>query len=114
MNTLQILEAGPFTSCGKPPSLNARSCCTRSAKDSSVTVHLAREAFFPGPIPFRLMHIDTGYEYPEIISFRDWFVAEIGARLIVHTNRSTTDRGVNPHDIGTARFCLAATRRKSR
>ena len=47
-------------------------------KDSSVMLHLARKAFFPCRIPFPLMHIDTGYEYPEMIAFRDWFVAEIG------------------------------------
>ena len=57
-------------------------------KDSSVMLHLARKAFFPGHMPFPLMHIDTGYEYPQMIAFRDWFVAEIGARLIVHKNRS--------------------------
>ena len=62
-------------------------------KDSSVMVHLARKAFFPGRIPFPLMHIDTGYEYPEMIAFRDWFVDEIGARLIVHTNRSAPAPG---------------------
>jgi sulfate adenylyltransferase subunit 2 len=57
-------------------------------KDSSVMVHLARKAFFPAPLPFPLMHIDTGYEYPEMIAFRDRFVKEIGARLIVQTNRN--------------------------
>jgi sulfate adenylyltransferase subunit 2 len=74
-------------------------------KDSSVMLHLARKAFFPGKIPFPLMHIDTGYEYPEMIVFRDWFVAEIGARLIVCTNRPALDSGINPYDIGTARCC---------
>ena len=47
-------------------------------KDSSVMLHLARKAFFPGAVPFPLMHIDTGYEYPEMIAFRDWFVGQIG------------------------------------
>jgi sulfate adenylyltransferase subunit 2 len=74
-------------------------------KDSSVMVHLARKAFFPGPIPFPLMHIDTGYEYPEMIVFRDWFVSEIGARLIVHTNQRALDSGANPYELGTARCC---------
>jgi sulfate adenylyltransferase subunit 2 len=74
-------------------------------KDSSVMLHLARKAFFPGRIPFPLMHIDTGFEYPEMIAFRDWFVAEIGARLIAHTNRHAISNGVNPYDIGTARCC---------
>jgi sulfate adenylyltransferase subunit 2 len=74
-------------------------------KDSSVMLHLARKAFFPGRIPFPLIHIDTGYEYPEMITFRDWFVNEIGARLIVHTNRRAVEAGVNPYDLGTARCC---------
>ena len=74
-------------------------------KDSSVMLHLARKAFFPGKIPFPLMHIDTGYEYPEMIAFRDWFVAEIGARLIAHTNRQALENGVHPANIGTARCC---------
>src|SRR5215510_103457 len=72
-------------------------------KDSSVMLHLARMAFFPGKIPFPLMHIDTGYEYPEMIAFRDWFVAEIGARLIAHTNQKALDNGVNPYSLGPSR-----------
>lgn len=68
-------------------------------------VHLARKAFFPGPLPFPLLHVDTGFEYPEMIAFRDWFVDEIGARLIVRTNRSAAAQGANPYDIGTARCC---------
>jgi sulfate adenylyltransferase subunit 2 len=74
-------------------------------KDSSVMLHIARKAFFPCRIPFPLMHIDTGYEYPEMIAFRDWFVAEIGARLIARSNQRAVDNGVNPYDIGTARCC---------
>src|SRR5262247_4152962 len=65
-------------------------------KDSSVMLHLARKAFFPSQIPFPLMHIDTGYEYPAMIAFRDRVVAEIGARLIAHTNRSAVEKGTNP------------------
>src|SRR3981189_2860104 len=55
-------------------------------KDSSVLLRLAQKAFFPGPIPFPLLHIDTTYKFREMIDFRDRFCAEIGARLIVHTN----------------------------
>jgi len=74
-------------------------------KDSSVMLHLARKAFFPGKIPFPLLHIDTGYEYPEMIAFRDWFVAEIGAQLITRSNQEALSNKVNPYDIGTARCC---------
>ncbi len=74
-------------------------------KDSSVLLHLARKAFFPAPIPFPLLHIDTTYEYPEILEFRDWFVKQIGARLVVYSNREAVRQGANPYDLGTARCC---------
>ncbi|MGQ9917907.1 MAG: sulfate adenylyltransferase subunit CysD [Bryobacteraceae bacterium] len=74
-------------------------------KDSSVLLHLARKAFWPGPIPFPLLHIDTTYEYPEMLEFRDPHVREIGTRLVVYTNRDAVRRGANPYDLGTARCC---------
>ena len=74
-------------------------------KDSSVLVHLARKAFFPGKIPFPLVHIDTTYEYPELIEFRDWFVKEIDANLIVHVNEEAVAAGTNPYALGTAKCC---------
>ena len=55
-------------------------------KDSSVLLRLAQKAFFPGPIPFPLLHVDTTYKFREMIEFRDRQAAAIGARLIVHTN----------------------------
>ncbi|MDZ7636959.1 MAG: sulfate adenylyltransferase subunit CysD [Bryobacterales bacterium] len=74
-------------------------------KDSSVMLHLARKAFFPGKLPFPLLHIDTTYEYPEMIEFRDRFTAEIGAELRVYTNHKAIDEGANPYDLGTAKCC---------
>ncbi|MBI5085048.1 MAG: sulfate adenylyltransferase subunit 2, partial [Acidobacteria bacterium] len=74
-------------------------------KDSSCLVHLARKAFFPGRIPFPLLHIDTTYEYPEMIEFRDRFTREIGADLRVYTNRAAIDEGANPYSLGTAKCC---------
>ncbi len=74
-------------------------------KDSSVLVHLARKAFYPGLIPFPLLHIDTTYEYPEMIEFRDRFTAEIGAELRVHTNLRAIDEGANPYSLGTSKCC---------
>ncbi len=74
-------------------------------KDSSVLVHLARKAFYPGKIPFPLVHIDTTYEYPELIEFRDWFVKEIDANLIVHINEEAVAAGTNPYSLGTAKCC---------
>jgi sulfate adenylyltransferase subunit 2 len=74
-------------------------------KDSSVMLHLARKAFFPGKIPFPLLHIDTTYEYPEMIEFRDRFTAEIGAELRVYTNWKAINEGANPYDLGTSKCC---------
>ena len=74
-------------------------------KDSSVMVRLAQKAFYPAPIPFPLLHIDTTYKFREMIEFRDRFVKEIGARLIVHTNRKAVDDGANPFRIGTQNCC---------
>jgi sulfate adenylyltransferase subunit 2 len=74
-------------------------------KDSSVMVRLAQKAFYPGRIPFPLLHIDTTYKFREMIEFRDRFCAELGARLIVHTNRAAVAAGANPWDLGTSKCC---------
>src|SRR5215813_5809300 len=55
-------------------------------KDSSVMVRLAQKAFHPGPVPFPLLHVDTTYKFKEMIEFRDQFTAELGVKLIVHSN----------------------------
>ena len=62
-------------------------------KDSIVMVHLARKAFWPAKIPFPLLHIDTGHNFPETITFRDWLMNEIGAKLIVRYVQDSIDRG---------------------
>ena len=69
-------------------------------KDSSVMLHLARKAFHPAPPPFPLMHIDTTWKFREMIAFRDRTAAEIGMRLIVHTNQEGLAAGFNPFDHG--------------
>src|SRR4051812_9425382 len=74
-------------------------------KDSSVMLRLAQKAFFPGKIPFPLLHIDTSYKFPEMIQFRDWFTKEVGAELIVHTNRKALKDGANPYVLGTQKCC---------
>jgi sulfate adenylyltransferase subunit 2 len=74
-------------------------------KDSSVMLRLAQKAFYPGKIPFPLLHIDTSYKFPEMLEFRDRYAAEIGAQLIVHTNRKALDEGANPYALGTQRCC---------
>ena len=74
-------------------------------KDSSVMVRLAQKAFAPGPLPFPLLHVDTTYKFDEMIEFRDRFCAEIGARLIVHTNRKAIEDGASPFKLGTQKCC---------
>jgi sulfate adenylyltransferase subunit 2 len=74
-------------------------------KDSSVMVRLAQKAFYPGRIPFPLLHIDTTYKFREMIQFRDEFTASIGAKLIVHTNTEAIGQGANPFRIGTQKCC---------
>lgn len=74
-------------------------------KDSSVMVHLAAKAFYPGKIPFPLMHIDTGYKFKEMIEFRDAFVKTKGVRLIVERNEEMIGKGMHPSQFGTDRCC---------
>ncbi|MFD0863151.1 sulfate adenylyltransferase subunit CysD [Sungkyunkwania multivorans] len=62
-------------------------------KDSIVVTHLARKAFFPAKIPFALMHVDTGHNFPETILFRDRLIHELGARLIVGSVQESIDQG---------------------
>ena len=74
-------------------------------KDSSVMLRLAQKAFHPGRIPFPLLHIDTTYKFREMIEFRDKQAAELGVKLIVHTNQKAIDDGANPYVLGTQRCC---------
>jgi sulfate adenylyltransferase subunit 2 len=62
-------------------------------KDSIVMVHLARKAFWPAPIPFPLLHIDTGHNFPEALDFRDRLVEDLGARLLVRYVQDSIDQG---------------------
>ena len=72
-------------------------------KDSSVMLHLAMKAFYPGKPPFPLLHIDTGWKFREMIAFRDRRAAELGVELLVHTNREGQARGIDQvaRDLGT-------------
>ncbi|HKW56146.1 MAG TPA: sulfate adenylyltransferase subunit CysD [Candidatus Acidoferrum sp.] len=74
-------------------------------KDSSVMLRLAEKAFFPGKIPFPLLHIDTSYKFPEMIEFRDSYTKGIGAQLLVHQNREALQQGTNPFVLGTQKCC---------
>ena len=71
-------------------------------KDSSVMLHLARKAFAPGPLPFPLLHVDTGWKFREMIAHRDRMARELGAELIVHSNEEAMTAGINPFDHGAS------------
>jgi sulfate adenylyltransferase subunit 2 len=108
LNHLKLLEAESIhimrevaAECQRPVMLYS------IGKDSSVLVRLAQKAFYPGPIPFPLLHIDTGYKFREMIEFRDRFTSEIGVRLIVHQNEQALADGSTPFAWGTQRCCGA-------
>jgi sulfate adenylyltransferase subunit 2 len=70
-----------------------------------VLLRLAQKAFYPGPIPFPLLHVDTTYKFREMIQFRDDMAEAVGARLIVHTNEEAIGEGTQPFKVGTQRCC---------
>src|SRR5258707_6025882 len=74
-------------------------------KDSSVMLRLAQKAFFPGRIPFPLLHVDTSYKFPEMIEFRDEYPKQIGGQLLVHKNHETLHAGADPFALGTHKCC---------
>src|ERR1700735_194023 len=74
-------------------------------KDSSVMLRLAQKAFFPGPIPFPLLHIDTGFKFAEMLAFRDEMARSLGAELLVWRNEPAIDAGTNPIALDTKRCC---------
>ena len=73
-------------------------------KDSSVLLHLARKAFYPSPIPFPLLHVDTTWKFKEMISFRDRIVAETKSQLIVHTNQEGVVANINPFNTNASEY----------
>src|ERR1700690_4418839 len=74
-------------------------------KDSSVMLRLAQKAFYPGPIPFPLLHVDTGYKFREMLDFRDRYTRELGLELLVWRNEAALSDGANPLKLGTQRCC---------
>jgi sulfate adenylyltransferase subunit 2 len=99
---LQRLEAESIhifrevvTECARPVLLYS------IGKDSSVMLHLARKAFYPGPIPFPLLHIDSTWEFQAMYALRDEIEARYGVRIIVHLNPEAVALGINPFDHGS-------------
>ena len=71
-------------------------------KDSSVMLHLARKAFFPGPVPFPLLHVDTRWKYRDMYQFRDEVARTAGVRLLTFINQEAIYKDINPFDHGSA------------
>lgn len=69
-----------------------------AGKDSTVVLHLARKAFWPQKPPFPLLHVDTTWEFKELIRFRDETAARFGLELLVHVNEDGIARNINPID----------------
>jgi sulfate adenylyltransferase subunit 2 len=106
LNHLRMLESESIFILREAAAEFARPVMLYSiGKDSSVMLRLAQKAFFPGKIPFPLLHIDTSYKFPEMIEFRDSYAKQIGAELIVHKNQEALDAGANPFLLGTQKCC---------
>ena len=73
-------------------------------KDSSVLMHLAAKAFYPAPMPFPLLHVNTTWKFKEMITFRDDFVAKNNYQLISHTNPEGADGAINPFTSGASEY----------
>src|SRR6202051_2139338 len=101
LSHLQLLEAESIhilreiaAECERPVMLYS------IGKDSSVMLRLAQKAFYPGPIPFPLLHIDTGYKFREMIAFRDDYTRQLGVELLVWRNEAALADGANPVALG--------------
>jgi sulfate adenylyltransferase subunit 2 len=106
LNHLRALEAESIYILREAAAEFARPVMLYSiGKDSSVMLRLAQKAFFPGKIPFPLLHIDTSFKFPEMIEFRDRYTRELGVELIVHQNQEALQAGANPFSLGTQKCC---------
>ena len=106
LNHLQALEAESIFILREAVAEFARPVMLYSiGKDSSVMLRLAQKAFYPGKIPFPLLHVDTSYKFPEMIKFRDEYTREMGADLIVHRNEEAIAAGASPYKLGTQNCC---------
>jgi sulfate adenylyltransferase subunit 2 len=74
-------------------------------KDSSVLLRLIEKAFLPGKIPFPILHIDTGFKFPEMYEFRDEMARRLGVELRIGGNTKAMAENANPYDLGTQRCC---------
>ncbi|GAA2653076.1 MULTISPECIES: sulfate adenylyltransferase subunit CysD [Nonomuraea] len=98
---LDVLEAEAIHIMREVAAEFERPCLLFSGgKDSIVMLRIAEKAFWPAPIPFPLMHVDTGHNFPEVIEFRDRRSAELGARLVVASVQDSIDAGRVTEETG--------------
>jgi sulfate adenylyltransferase subunit 2 len=103
---LDVLEAESIHILREVVAESARPAMLYSVgKDSSVMLRLAEKAFYPGKIPFPLLHIDTGFKFREMIEFRDRTCAELCLQLVAYTNHDAKKEGTNPFQLGTSKCC---------
>ena len=106
MSHLDVLEAESIHMLREVVSESSRPAMLYSVgKDSSVMLRLAQKAFYPGNIPFPMIHVDTGFKFREMIEFRDRTCREAGVELIVHMNQEAKRDGANPFQLGTTKCC---------
>jgi sulfate adenylyltransferase subunit 2 len=106
MSHLDVLEAESIHMLREVVSESSRPAMLYSVgKDSSVMLRLAQKAFYPGRIPFPMIHVDTGFKFREMIEFRDRTCREVGVELIVHMNQEAKRDGANPFRLGTTKCC---------
>src|SRR5437868_4823618 len=103
LTNLEALEAESINIMREAVATSERPVMLYSiGKDSSVMLHLAKKAFFPGSPPFPLLHVDTTWKFKDMYAFRDRVAAERGLKLIVHVNDDGLRKGVNPFTHGSA------------
>jgi sulfate adenylyltransferase subunit 2 len=106
LNHLRLLEAESIHILREVASEFERPVMLYSiGKDSSVMLRLAQKAFYPAPIPFPLLHVDTGFKFAEMLAFRDEMARSVGAELLVWRNETALAAGANPVTLGTKRCC---------
>ncbi len=102
---LEQLEAEAIHIIREVAAAFERPCMLYSiGKDSTVMLHLARKAFWPGPVPFPLLHIDTTWEFAEMARFRDKLIEKYDLRVLVHINQEALDDGIHPVVSGSVKY----------